>query len=163
MPLGQLVLLSVCSFGLYRVYWAYRCWARERDVRGENVSPAWRAWFTPFTLFNLLSRIDLRVAQRGDRGPRLPVGILGATHLALVLVSRLPSPWWLLSFAAVLPFLPAQAAINRVAPLPPRFRLRPLEWGVVVVGGLLLVLALVGTFLPPPEGGPTGSGAEGRA
>jgi hypothetical protein len=149
------------------MYWAYRCWQCERELTGEDLSPVWRAWFTPLTLFSLLGRIRGTVARELGRPPRYSAPLLGGLHLLLVLTARLPDPWWLVNFAAVLPLLPGQAAINRVAAERPRFRLHPVEWAIVLAGGLLFVLALIGTLWPdidaPPLPAGSGTATDGLA
>ena len=51
----RLYFLSVFSFGLYELYWAYRNWKCVRTIKtnlaDENIRPVWRGWFFGFIWF----------------------------------------------------------------------------------------------------------------
>ena len=72
---------------------------------------------------------------------------------------RLPDPYWLVSYLSFVPLLPVQSAVNRLnsvaAPDAPRNdSYSGANVVMIVVGGLLLALAIFGTFLPAEAGSP---------
>jgi hypothetical protein len=72
---------------------------------------------------------------------------------------RLPDPYWLVSLLGFLPVLVAQRSVNglnaAVAPDAPRnASYSGLNVVAIVIGGLLLLFAILGTILPLEE--PTG-------
>ena len=148
----KLIVLSLSSFGIYEVYWFYQHWKLERGRTGEDLSPFWRAFFAPLFAYSLFTRIK----EFGDRSS-VPVGYspggLAAAFLVLAASWRLPDPVWLITMLTFLPLLPvrtAVAAINRgQAPqADTNGRFSGANIIGVIVGGLLLLLAVIGTFLP---------------
>ncbi len=43
----KFIVLSVCSLGIYELYWCYQNWKRLKQASGERLSPFWRAVFAP--------------------------------------------------------------------------------------------------------------------
>jgi hypothetical protein len=156
----KLLVMSLCSFGLYQIYWWYQNWKLVRARTGEKVSPALRTLFSVFFCYSLLKRIR---NQRPDLpSGRLAAGPLTAAWTILSLLCKLPDPYWVIAFGAMLTLLPVQAAANTVnrAVAPghdPNARLSRLNWATVVVGGALFVLVLIGAFVPDGDGTGTGS------
>ncbi len=150
----KFVLLSLCSFGIYELYWAYKNWMRIRDRTGEKMLPFWRAFFAPLWGFALFRDIrEMAVAAGVPVG--WSAGLLATLYLALNAAWKLPDPWGRISFGTVLPMLPVQLAAQRVnaahavySTEPPNGRYTPVNVVVIIVGGLLLVLGVIGSFLP---------------
>jgi hypothetical protein len=148
----KLIVLSICSFGLYELYWLYQQWRLERDRTREDVWPFWRAFFGLIFAFSLFSRI-----QRYGDETSVPVtyspGWLAAAFVALNISWRLPDPLWLISLLTFLPLLPVRKAIAMInAAKAPRAEVNEkFSWAnvaLVIGGGLLLLLAVLGTVLP---------------
>jgi hypothetical protein len=59
----------------------------------------------------------------------------------------------MLSFVFILPVQALANSINATAAPDhdPNARFTPWNWVAVVVGGAILVLGIIGTFLPPPD------------
>jgi hypothetical protein len=146
----KFAVMSFVTLGLYEVYWFYKNWKCVQR-NGEDVIAPIRAIFYPIMSYALYRRVR-------DKGKDLGVsGGLGAGWLAVLtfigaMLWRLPDPWWLISLLAFLPILPVQVVINdinrAVAPnADPNARFS--GWNIfgIVVGGLLLILAIVGTFI----------------
>lgn len=147
----KFVVLSMCSFGLYEVYWCYQNWHRVKSATGEDLSPFWRAFFTPLWVFSLFGRVRTRAIAE-----ELPVawraGALGTLYFVLSACSRLPQPWSLITFAKVIPILLVQQTTQCVNGLHQssedgnrRYTAVNMVW--IVCGGLLLVLAVIGSFM----------------
>lgn len=99
----KVAVLSIATFGLYRLVWFYRHWARRRE-HGEDVSPLGRTLFIVFFVYGLFQsvneEIDLRekleIAQRPPSEPLpapgtgiepLQAGLLALLFIGLSLVS----------------------------------------------------------------------------
>lgn len=152
--LFKLAIMSVCTAGLYEVYWYYRQWKRIKDREGSHILPAWRAAFAFFFCYQCFAKIR-DYGQGAGLPMRWPTGLLAAGWIVTTMLWRLPDPFWWASSLAVLFILPAQAEANRVnAHACPghatNARLSAWNWLVVVLGGSFTLLALIGTFVPEP-------------
>ncbi len=156
--LTKLVVMSVCTFGLYQLYWCYKQWQAERKQSHEDLSPFWRAFFAPLWGFSLFDRIRSAAEFRRVEVTWSP-NWLGFAFLILMWLWRLPDPYWLVSYLSFLPLLPVQSAVNRLnsvaAPDAPRnASYSGANVVMIVVGALLVALAIVGAFLPAEAAGP---------
>ena len=149
---GKFVAMSLCTLGIYELYWCYKNWHRVRARTGEKLSPFWRAFFAPLWCFSLFRRVG---EYQDDGGAPISwsPGLLGTIYLVLTISWRLPDPWWLISLATFVPILPVLSttqAINARTTASESLNESVTAGNVVilVLGGLLLLLALVGTFLP---------------
>lgn len=149
--LRKLIVLWICSFGLYELYWQFCHWLYIRDYEKSRISPGARAVFGFIFLYPLLRRIRRSVDSRGSRGTFHP-GLLFMGWFIFTLAGVLPRPLFLLAFASVLFLLPAQKAANalNVQADPdhdPNDTFTMWNKIFIVVGGLAVVLAIVGSFL----------------
>ena len=76
-------------------------------------------------------------------------------YLFLNIASSLSDPWWLISFASMVPMIPVQQAAQRINETSPRLATEgrnnnysSANIATIVIGGLLLVLVVVGTVIP---------------
>jgi hypothetical protein len=149
--LPKLAVMSLCTFGIYEVYWAYKQWDAQRRREQEELSPFWRAVFEPLWGFSLLPRLQRITAQY--RVPATWSGsALATVYFVLHVFVRLPDPLWLVSLFSFVPLLIVQRSINalnrEVAPDAPRNdSYSGLNVATIIVGGLLLLLAILGTLL----------------
>ena len=75
--------------------------------------------------------------------------------MAVRLAVRLPGPWWLISLGTLIPMIPIQQAAQRVNE---RFAAPNTDWKndkystanvvIIVLGGLFVVMAVIGSFIP---------------
>jgi hypothetical protein len=111
--LSKFAVMSICSFGIYELYWCYQNWTRLRDREGLLVSPFWRAFFAPLWGFSLFGRIrDLADSEGVETGWSAPV--LATLYLVLSISWRLPDPWSLISIASFVPMLPVVRTTQRI-------------------------------------------------
>ena len=153
--LSKLVVMSLCTFGLYELYWAYKHWDAQRRREREELSPFWRAFFAPLWAFSLFPRLQRITAMYGVPATWSGSG-LALAYFLLHLVWRLPDPYWLLSLLGVLPLLVVQRSVNTlnetVAPEAPRNNTYSgANVVAIMIGGVLLLAAIVGTLLLPGE------------
>lgn len=109
----KLLVLTLCTFGVYEVWWLFRQWRQVREATGEDVSPPWRAVFGILFCYSLFKRVEKQSLLH-----RLPGGTgpdaLAAAYIVPSLLYRLPDPYWLVAFLGVLPLLAVQGSINRL-------------------------------------------------
>ncbi len=150
--LRKLVLMSLFTFGLYQVYWAWQNWRRIKAHGEPHIWPIPRAIFSVFFCYPLFARMrDYSHQAAESRKP--PAGPLATIWILLQLASRLPDPYWLVSLLSLFCLLPIQAHVNRVneAVAPghdPNGRFSAWNWFGIVVGSLIIPLVFVGVFLP---------------
>lgn len=149
---GKLVVMSTVTLGVYQVFWFYKHWRQVRDVHGEDIWPVPRAIFSVFFCFSLFRRLEDEAALRGQTDAPSPA-LHAVAFFLLTLASRLPDPWWLITFASILPLVPFQRAASAIAlhaapGTDPNTSFSGLNWVGIVVGGLFLLLALAGTMVP---------------
>jgi hypothetical protein len=152
---GKLLVMSVCTLGLYEVYWCYQHWKRVRDVQNDDVSPLPRAIFAIIFCFPLFDRVSDQAADRGLEHAPSPK-VCAALFILLSFAWRLPDPLWLAGFFSVLPLIPIQRAatalaLDAVPHADPNTRVTGLNWVAVVLGSLILLIAILGMMIPEPS------------
>ena len=145
-------MLSTCTFGLYEFYWFWRNWNRIRVSGEPDITPSLRTFFLLLYCYPCFIRIKLTGIKHGVI-PTPPIGILAIFYLLMGFSWKLPEPLWLVSFLRVAFLLPIQSSVNRInaVVLPghdPNSRFGVWNWMAVVAGGLLFILAVIGSFLP---------------
>lgn len=150
--LTKLLIMSVCTLSLYELYWFYRNWKCIKARERTNISPAPRAIFAYFYCYQCFSRIRDYDVEKTNRS-NLAAGALAAGWIVTTLLWKLPDPYWWFSELAVFFLLPVQARVNQLnAEANPAHdrnaRLRGWNWLAVVLGGALVLLAMVGTLMP---------------
>lgn len=151
-PVGlvKLTLMGIACLGLYQVYWFYRNWRDAAHARETAFGAALRALFYPLTAYFLFRRMEVERARHGA-GQTIAAGPLAVALFVLSLSWRLPDPYWLVAILAFAPMLPVQGAVNalnaKVAPEADQNR-RLSGWniGALVLGGIVLLLAIVGVL-----------------
>ena len=147
----KLVVMSVCTFGLYDLYWFYKNWQLFKLREKEKISPFWRAFFAIFFCHSLFS--EIREWQQELGKGAMPAGWLALGWIVTNFMWRLPDPLWLISMASVVFLVPVQKVVNEINRVEapehdPNAKIQGANWIAIVLGGLLLALVLVGLFLP---------------
>ncbi|MFT3774639.1 MAG: hypothetical protein QM820_55515 [Minicystis sp.] len=153
----KVVLLSLASFGIYDMYWLYKQWKAVREQTRADLSPFWRAMFDIFFVGRLFEHI-----RHDTTGAGVPAGMttgaLAGLYILASIIGRIAGrvdigPIWLLGFAVAIPLALLQKEINqyveRTSPGADRnTRFNAGNIVVLIVGGLMWLLVLAGTFLP---------------
>ena len=152
--LTKLLLLSICTLGLYEIYWFYKNWNFVKRREKSDIVPAARSIFAYFFCYSLFRKVAEQSAA--TIGKPLSAGALAAGWIVTTLLWKLPDPYWLVSFAAVLCMLPVQSTINSInAHVAPDHDKNDCfsVWNIagLVVGGLIFILGVIGAFLPPEQ------------
>lgn len=149
----KLVVMYVCTLGLYELHWFYENWKRVNLRGSRKVVPLARTIFA--TLFCYPCFRMVRVFPRPS-GTATPLAA-GPLAIGWILTSHL---WWLsnsflvTALFAVVFLIPVQRQINRInAEVAPAHEANAqftvLNWVGIVIGGLVLALVLLVTFVAP--------------
>ena len=152
---AKFCILSLLTFGLYDIFWFYKNWSRYKAHSGDKLSPFWRAVFSPLFCYSLANKVN-SLSKENRIQQRLEPATLAGLYLVLMMLSRLPDPYWLISLFSFLPLLSIVKQIRRI-----HESIRPgydstQGWGlgafaVVFLGGIFFALALLGTFMVPSQ------------
>lgn len=113
---AKFVLLSISTFGLYELVWAYENWLRinGRLRAGRRVSPIWRTLLSQIYHFSLFRGIrDFGLSNGVDAwwNPYL----LGLVFLVCPSLGKLPDQWGMLTLAAsILALIPVQRTAQQI-------------------------------------------------
>ncbi len=148
----KLLVMTLCTFGLYELYWFYKNWSLIKKRDSLTIRPFWRAAFAVFFCHGCFKDVRDGAEKRGLPNNFNADGMAAGWILTTILW-RLPDPYWLVTHCAVLFLLPVQAAANEInrKDFPDHeinSRFTAMNIFGVVVGGLLLILGVVGTFMP---------------
>ena len=148
----KFVVMSICTFGLYELYWFYKNWVQVKARDGTSISPFWRAFFAPFWAYSYFKYVKTSANENGVP-ESLSIGLLAAMYFIAVATSSSPDPYWLigfLSFAFILPANSVAVASNRKlqANFENNESFSGWNWVAVVIGGVIFLLSLVSAFLP---------------
>jgi len=141
---GKLVLMWLCTFGGYQVYWFYMHWRAVRLHERSTILPAARAVLEPFFAYALFRRIREACARAGLRRG-MPAAPLAAIWVLLTLVSWAVPPVGLAGLVLLVRLqlrvrdLHAQLA----SPPPDNARLSLWNWIALVLGAMLWAMVLL--------------------
>lgn len=157
-PVWHFVLLSIVTFGIYEIYWFYRNWKYLKIHKSLDISPGWRTagLFVPIYGIVLAYRQlrDIRdFSKEAGIVKTYSPGWILFSWLILTALWRLPDPFWFLSFLSVWLLAVVQGVLNSYwekeqPELPIRTKFSGGQIALLVIGGIILVLALIGTFIP---------------
>jgi hypothetical protein len=148
----KLTVLSICTFNLYQIVWFHHNWRFVKKREHSKIAPIWRAIYSVIFCYPLLRKIN-----KSAKAANLPTTTAAATAAGwtiFVLVGLFPNPFSLaISIFSFLFLLPAQRTINRInlhlAPNHKSNRFTRWNIAIAIIGGSILILALIGSFLHP--------------
>ena len=148
----KLILMSLCTLGLYEIYWFYKNWKLIKTRTGQNLSPFWRAFFSIIFCYPLFKHIQVSADSQGCKSNINP-GWLLIGYIALNVTWRLPDPFFIISLLTFLPLLSAQGVINdlnlKTAPRAERNnRFSVTNFAVIIIGALFVIIGVVGSMIP---------------
>ncbi len=154
----KLVLMSLCTFGLYELYWFYKNWQIEKQRTKENLHPFWRTLFFFFFCYSLFKRIG-EICRSNNARPLYRAGLTAIVYI-LFNVNMQIGPirigyefGHLFSYLSFLPLIGVQRTVNelnhRVAPqADENTRFSGWNIAIVVIGGFLLIVNIIETLFP---------------
>jgi hypothetical protein len=153
----RFVLLYILSFGLYSIWWMNNTWRFFKEKESLDIMPVWRAIFSVFFIYSLFGKILDLAKQNNPALNPYSSGLLAVLYVVLSFSSRLPDPYWLITFGACLCFIQPIEAFNSAVANSDQYRAQKdsgMTTGqiiIVVVGALFWVLVLFGLFATVPE------------
>jgi hypothetical protein len=151
----KLVVMSLVTFGLYEIFWHYKYWTYVKEHGGRKVWPAARAVFRFFTYYALMQEVQQAGHNQQQHNRRLPAVPLAVLYILLNLTWRLPGPLAFIGSLMPLVLVPTQQyvnALNAKSPTPINNRFTPLNWVAIVIGLILQLLSVAGSFMPDNRG-----------
>ena len=149
--LTKFVVMHFCTVGMYQLFWFYENWKLILEREQSEASPFWKTFFMFIYCYTLFEKIrssagSLKIAHS------ISVHILATGWIVLSTLWILPDPYGLVALLSIVFLIPVQQAANRVnESLVPGHdrneRFTALNIVAVVIGGLLLVSVVIGTFV----------------
>lgn len=157
----KLIILSIVSFGLYEFYWFYKNWKIVKDHEKSKISPIGRGFFAIFYCNSLFKKIIVLAKEKGYIA-KYSHSLLAIFYILFLLIGNVVSEYefqnvfinsiWLISYLSVLPLAEVQNSVNFInskdGSQVENNKFSGWEILLIVAGGLLLLLSIIGTFLP---------------
>ena len=152
----KLVVMSICTVGLYQIYWAWMCWECIRERDGRRLNPFWRSVYVSAIFFNFLLFWDVFRSTGDSKSRALGRSVLlGLVYAAFWFSSLVDEGAWpFLSILSFVALIPVQLRINAFNEREhpghnPNRKYSRTNILAIVVSGLLIALAVVGWFFQP--------------
>ncbi len=150
----KLVIMFFVTMGLYQIYWFYKHWSIVQERECSTIWPIARAIFSLFFCYGLFGRIYDSASAQGIT-LRVPAGGIAILYILGTVFVYLPDDFWVWVSFIVVPFSLAliQDTANKLCVMitPNLDRNSNFSgWNIlaIVTGGLLLLLAAIGSFFP---------------
>ncbi|CAN0532829.1 unnamed protein product, partial [Scytosiphon promiscuus] len=134
-------------------WWQYKLWKFFKEKDNLDVIPVARALFSIFFIYSLFEKIkDFSNANGNDAD--YSSGGLVTGFIILNVLSRLPDPFWLVSLGSFLFLIPPFNAFSYIIKNSDTYHgiersgLSTRQIILLIVGGLVLLLAILGLFAP---------------
>ncbi len=140
----KIALLSICTFGIYELYWFWMNWMIVKQHEKSKIMPIFRALFSVIYCFPLFDRITNLYKKKKIVFSSIQLAVF---YIVISLLGFLPEPYLLLGFASFWPIMEAQNIINEINKKDPSEKLEltftTLEKLVIGIGGAILILAIM--------------------
>jgi hypothetical protein len=127
-----LAVLSVATWGIYSIYWAYKQWSYLRASRQIKIRPLLRSIFLPLFAYSLFKQL---------KSPR--PGRYAITYIVLAVSGTYPESWT--AFVSSLSFLPLVWVQQQINAEYVRDGQPNSKWSAKAITGL--ILGLIGWFV----------------
>lgn len=149
----KLAVMSICTFGIYNVCWFYWNWKIVKARETSDVSPVLRAIFGLIFAYSLFDRMRTHAERLAPRAS-IPAGALAFGLFASNAAWRFHGAYWLAGFVSVIILCFVQDVVNDInAKASPGIdenrEFDVLNLIVALVGGVVLILAIVGSVVSP--------------
>lgn len=152
---GKFILLFILSFSFYGLWWMYKSWKFFKEKESLDILPAARAIFAIIFLFPLLEKIK-GFAKTTGYNSGYSSGLLTFAFIFLnIAASQLPEPFWLISYLSFVFLIAPVNAFNFAIENSGQYNawrggFNNRQIGILVVGVIVWVLALIGLFSAEP-------------
>jgi len=150
---SKLVIMSICTLGLYEIYWFYKNWEHIKHQEQSNIMPFWRAFFAMIWAYSAFDYIRKNLGEEG-LNTALYAGLAAIAFFVLNIMTRLPDPYWLVSFLSFLTLIPANNAITKINQKSDNNfiqngSIKSWNWLAVALGGPFFALVAIEVFFFP--------------
>lgn len=150
---SHFVLLSVCSLGIYMLWWTYKAYRFFAQKEGSDSNSAIKALFNFIFLIPLLYKILMFSKEKGYTGGYIPI-LIYILFIAFTITGLLPLPFFLIfsHLSCIFLIVPVRA-FNFAIAQSSEIRsyadkgLTALQISIVVLGSLFWFLFLVGNLV----------------
>ncbi len=147
----KLTLLSICTYSIYEIYWFYKNWSIIKEKIDGNFKAYARAIIAPLTAFSFFKNIERDAKRKNIYFPYKPI-LLWIPYLAFSFLYKLPDPYWMICLFSFVPLLMIQKIMIKLNILEGFDGVTKNKLGIsgiviIIIGGIILILALLGTFL----------------
>lgn len=111
-PRWKFILLSISTFGLFELVWIYSNWIFIKEYKKKKIFPFLRTLFTWLFIISFISNLKKIFHQENIPFKHSP-WLLWLGYIGYMSISRLPEPFFLLSFFSFLPLLPVLESMNQ--------------------------------------------------
>src|ERR1700738_1857366 len=111
--LSKLLIMSLCTFGLYQPFWLFSQWYYVREREKPNISLLLRVFFPIFFCYPLFRQIRA-MANAENISPSFSAPFCAVGWIIFALLAFLPGPLFLMSYFSVLFLLPVQRTVNAI-------------------------------------------------
>src|SRR5262249_42019382 len=107
----KLVLMTICSFGCYQLFWFYKNWTYAEEHTNKVQKPMVNAIFAVLTFYGLIKEISRAGGQAGIF-KKLPAAFLAILFAAMLFVGRFEGMLYLVGLWSCLCLVPVQQYVN---------------------------------------------------
>jgi len=154
MPLGKFIIMCLATFGIYELVWFYKNWTLLKEEKGLKISPFWRAVFAPIWIFVLTGKLQMYLKEKNSPSNFSPITI-AVLYFVLSASWKMPNPYSVISYLSFVPVLTLVSAMNIYwQPIDQGLPTKKLTWWqliLVIMGLILFVLAILGSFVPDEQ------------
>ena len=146
----KLAMMSICTCGLYELYWFYKNWVILKKM-GKECSPFWRTIFAPLFAYSCFWNIrESMIKNKVDE--KLPIIFLALSYFILrIILSQSSWPYSLISLLSFWPVMIANTgalAVNKVHSMEfvSNNKFSMWNWFAIILGGTLIVVLNIIAF-----------------
>ncbi len=150
----KLIIMSVCTFGIYELYWFYKHWQSEMNRTKQKLSPFWRAVFAVFFCYPLFKKVR-EMSHEHQIDMWFSPGSMALAYISLAITFSFTAfgiqviwehPFYI-TLLSVLPLAAIQSEVHKlnkkIAPAAGRnARFSGLNILAVLIGGSILLFTL---------------------
>lgn len=108
---AKLAVMSLCTFGIYEIFWFYKNWKFLKEKHNFKIRPFWRAWFSVFFCHSFF-KIVKEYSEQHQMTVNYKPGQLTTAYVLLIIACKTPDPIWIVSMLTFIPLLSVQKVIN---------------------------------------------------
>ena len=148
-PKEKLILMSVCTYGLYSWYWLFENWSKICGLRERNCAPIFNTWLFPIYNHKLFEEIKNIAVEKGVR-VKWKSSIVSIIFLLFLVGWYFPYTLFLSIFVgiALVPVNNTCAKINEADGFGKNVEgFDKKDWAIIFIGGIFVLMTLIKVIL----------------